>query len=429
MFVLLAIIVTVICIFWTWFQANAISISGLATALAFFATAWAAHEGRKSAKAAFKALKTSEDALEETRKNYLSDAFNQRFSLLLEQHNAYLEKVNNYVSTDSGWEFIKNIFNSSNHQEAFNSMSGHIILSPYMRILYHTLKFINEDYFGSKDDVAGRKKYTSLIRSLISNDVLFLIAVNSSFIYNNGIYNQYHRYQYFLQKFDFFEHADFFCIYHQKDMDKKEKIEKPFEQFGMAINVCFNRCINEGGCEPITQYNTAMRTPETIAYLYKNPHQHFVKIWFDSLPWFLLLEFIKKTEKRSYEEIFDLYFKDHYLNCYIDDKQPDYNLPYEKSRKIQLNPSILKSIVRAVRRGQLKVSDVESLRLVKLKNGSSYVLLHNRFETLYYRIAEYMNVIDRKNDILFVNGYKPVTLMYRKISAYENEVRRQRVEQ
>ncbi|HBV9686680.1 TPA: hypothetical protein MEA38_003112, partial [Klebsiella variicola] len=130
MLFLLVVFLVLLGVLWHWFQNNITLISGLATALAFFATAWAAHEGRKSARAAFRAVKTSEDALEETRKNYLRDAFNQRFSLLLEQHNTYLEKVNNYVLTESGWLFIKEKFYSTNHFEAFNAMSGHVILSP-----------------------------------------------------------------------------------------------------------------------------------------------------------------------------------------------------------------------------------------------------------------------------------------------------------
>ncbi|HGS7145826.1 TPA: hypothetical protein ACMEXS_003880, partial [Klebsiella variicola subsp. variicola] len=61
MLFLLVVFLVLLGVLWHWFQNNITLISGLATALAFFATAWAAHEGRKSARAAFRAVKTSED--------------------------------------------------------------------------------------------------------------------------------------------------------------------------------------------------------------------------------------------------------------------------------------------------------------------------------------------------------------------------------
>ncbi|HAS0837444.1 MULTISPECIES: putative phage abortive infection protein [Enterobacter cloacae complex] len=425
MLIFFTAIIDAIHIFWTWFKTNSAPIGGLATALAFLATAWAAHEGRKSAKAAFCALKTSEDALDETRKNYRSDAFNQRFSLLLAQHNNYLEKVNEFARSESGWGLIKKTFESDKHFESFSDMSGHIILSPYMRILYHTLKFIDEDYFGSKKDITGRKKYTSLIRSLISNDILFLIAVNSSYIFRNGTKNQYYRYQFLLKQFDFFEHADFFSIYHQNDLTKKNVMENPFLRIEEAAGSCFYRCTKEGGYNSITEFEPTIRMPTIVAYIYKNPHQSFVINWFNASPVFLLNKFTEKTDKRSYKEIFNYYFASSYLGCYIDNKMPSLNSPFDEAGKQTLTPEILKSIIRAVRKGRLIHSDADYLRLIRLMKDNNFVLFHNKFESLYYRIEEYNNTIARKNDILFRDRFEPVKLMARKICIYEKNLRKQ----
>ncbi|EKN4057666.1 putative phage abortive infection protein [Yersinia enterocolitica] len=428
MILLFVVVFILIGVFWSWFQTNVAIIGGLATALAFFATAWSAHEGRKSAKAALRAVKTSENALEETRANYRMDAFNQRFSLLLTQHNTYLEKVNTYVRTDSGWTFIKKLFDSKKHYEAFDAMSGHITLSPYMRILYHTLKFIEEDFFGSKDDIVGRKKYTSLIRSLISNDVLFLIAVNSIYIRNEGACNQYYKYQYLLQRFDFFEHADFFTIYHQNDINKKNELKEPFRGLEDSFRLCFHEYVSDGNYNSIIEYKPEVRVPVIVAYIYKNPLQNLVINWFNNIPRTLVNIFIEKIDKRDYNDIFNDFFSYHYLNCYVISYKPDINSQFNVKGKLTLDSAIIKSIVRAVKGGRLKVTDCDNLRLVILNKNTGRVSFYNKFETLYNRIKDYSNVINRKNEILFGKGFYPVQQMADKIREVEKKLRRQRAQ-
>jgi len=428
MILLFVVVFILIGVFWSWFQTNVAIIGGLATALAFFATAWSAHEGRKSAKAALRAVRTSENALEETRANYRMDAFNQRFSLLLTQHNTYLEKVNTYVRTDSGWSFIKKLFDSKKHYEAFDAMSGHITLSPYMRILYHTLKFIEEDFFGSKDDIVGRKKYTSLIRSLISNDVLFLIAVNSIYIRNEGACNQYYKYQYLLQRFDFFEHADFFTIYHQNDIDKKNELKEPFRGLEDSFKLCFHEYVSDGNYNSLIEYKPEVRIPVIVAYIYKNPLQNLVINWFNNTPRRLVNIFIEKIDKRGYNDIFNEYFADHYLNCYVIKYKPDMSSQFNVEGKLTLDPAIIKSIVRAVKDGRLKITDCDNLRLVVLNKNTGRVSFYNKFETLYNRIKDYSNVINRKNEILFGKGFYPVQQMAGKIREVEKKLRRQRAQ-
>lgn len=428
MILLFVVVFILIGVFWSWFQTNVAIIGGLATALAFFATAWSAHEGRKSAKAALRAVKTSENALEETRANYRMDAFNQRFSLLLTQHNTYLEKVNTYVRTDSGWSFIKKLFDSKKHYEAFDAMSGHITLSPYMRILYHTLKFIEEDFFGSKDDIVGRKKYTSLIRSLISNDVLFLIAVNSIYIRNEGACNQYYKYQYLLQRFDFFEHADFFTIYHQNDINKKNEFKEPFRGLEDSFRLCFHEYVIDGNYNSIIEYKPEVRVPVIVAYIYKNPLQNLAINWFNNIPRTLVNIFVEKIDKRDYNDIFNDFFSYHYINCHVISYKPDINSQFNVKGKLTLDSAIIKSIVRAVKGGRLKVTDCDNLRLVVLNKNTGRVLFYNKFETLYNRIKDYSNVINRKNEILFGKGFYPVQQMADKIREVEKELRRQRAQ-
>ncbi|WKA64180.1 putative phage abortive infection protein [Pectobacterium aroidearum] len=425
MLFILVVILILSGVFWSWFQTNLSLISGLATALAFLATAWAAYEGRKSARAAFRAVKTSEDALEETRKNYLRDAFNQRFSLLLEQHNTYLEKVNNYVRTEPGWNFITKTFNSNQHFEAFDAMSGHVVLSPYMRILYHTLKFIDQDYFGSKDDIVGRRKYTSLIRSLISNDVLFLIAVNSSYISSEGRKNQYHKYQYLLQRFGFFEHANFFNINHQSEFEKNNELKEPFHGIEGNVRLSFHNYITEGKYNSISDFEMVFRTPVIVAYIYKNPHQNTVMKWFDSFPKFLIRIFDEKKEKRNYEKIFNIHFSNSYLDCYIDKEIPVRNTPYNVDGKNKLDVAILKSIIRAIRNERLKPSFINTFIFIKQNENVKDPLSLNYYLNIYNTIKDYNYSIDRKNETLFRTRYLPVRQMANKVRVFEKELRKQ----
>lgn len=427
MIFLFVVVFIFIGIFWSWFQTNAPAIGGVATALAFFATAWAAHEGRKSAKAALRAVKTSENALDESRANYRMDAFNQRFSLLLAQHNTYLEKVNTYVRTDSGWEFIKNLFDSQKHYEAFDAMSGHIILSPYMRILYHTLKFIEEDFFESKNNIAGKKKYTSLIRSLISNDVLFLIAVNSIYIRNEGATNQYYKYQYLLQRFDFFEHANFFSIYHQNDIAKKNELEEPFHSLENSLRTCFYRYVINGDYNSIIEYEPEVHVPVIVAYIYKNPLQNLVMNWFNYAPYSVVKIFIEKIDNRDYKDIFNEFFSDRYLNRYIINYKPEVNSLFDVKNKLILDSAMIKSIARAVKNGRLKVTDCDNLILVSLEKNTFRVSLYYTFESLYNRIQDYNIAINRKSEILFGKGFCPARKMVGKIRDFEKKLRRQRV--
>ncbi|MFW9039696.1 putative phage abortive infection protein [Klebsiella sp. C239] len=425
MLFLLVVFLVLLGVLWHWFQNNITLISGLATALAFFATAWAAHEGRKSARAAFRAVKTSEDALEETRKNYLRDAFNQRFSLLLEQHNTYLEKVNNYVLTESGWLFIKEKFYSTNHFEAFNAMSGHVILSPYMRILYHTLRFVDQDYFGEKNDIKGKKKYTSLIRSLISNDVLFLVAVNSSYVSNEGNKNQYYKYQYLLQRFDFFEHANFININHQNETSKNFALTTPILNIEGDIKNTFYNYISDGNHDATSNFRINMYIPAIVAYIYKNPLQGTMRTWLDKAPSFLFHTFIENTDKRSYEDIFNMYLFEKFSNCYIDKAIYNTNILYNAESKRKLDKEILKSIIRAVRGERLQSYSLDSIKFVKLKNNSSHVSTCYNFETLYYDIINYKKHIDRKNYISFGKRYLPVKDMATKFRKFESELKKQ----
>lgn len=179
------------------------SIGAIFTVFVFIVTAYASLKSGESAKIAAKALELS-------RESSRKDDFIKQFTLLLEQHNEHLTIVKKYL--DKKISFVNDIMILKDHYYAFSILNGHSVISPYMRVLYHVLKHIDKDFYlynKDNDYLIEKKKYSSLVRSLISNDVMKLIAVNSSYIYKNGDYNDYKEYQLLLNKFDFFQHAIF----------------------------------------------------------------------------------------------------------------------------------------------------------------------------------------------------------------------------
>lgn len=122
----------------------------------------------------------------------------------------------------------------SNHISHINEISKNI-LSPYMRIIYHILKLAYENASKTYENNElcnishEMKKSTNIIRSMIPNNILALIAINSTYFYKNKldeigafssskernnnkesienkIFNDYRKYYKLLVISDFFEH-------------------------------------------------------------------------------------------------------------------------------------------------------------------------------------------------------------------------------
>lgn len=103
--------------------------------------------------------------------------------------------------------------------DASKVLMGHAVISPYMRILYHLLKHIDDNYYENGLEglvlIQKKKEYTSPLRSLIRNDVLYLVALNSIITKTNidriEKDNGYGRYQKLLHGFNFLN-TQFFII-------------------------------------------------------------------------------------------------------------------------------------------------------------------------------------------------------------------------
>lgn len=150
-----------------------------------------------------------------------------------------------------------------------------------------------------------------------------------------------------------------------------------------------------------------------------------MRTWLDKAPSFLFHTFIENTDKRNYEDIFNMYLFEKFSNCYIDKAIYNTNIPYNAESKRKLDKEILKSIIRAVRGERLQSYSLDSIKFVKLKNNSSHVSTCYNFETLYYDIINYKKHIDRKNYISFGKRYLPVKDMATKFRKFESELKKQ----
>lgn len=170
-------------------------IGALATGLALFAAMYQGYVAWKAANL--------------TREANSQNLFQQKFNLILEQHNHSLASVRDWLKSNN---FLDKKVTT---EWLVSEVRGHEQLSPYMRILYHTLKSIKEelpitDETDEKEMIKTQKRYTSLVRSFIPNDILFLVACNASVI-DGKIFDiknseSYSYYNSMLKSFDFFEH-------------------------------------------------------------------------------------------------------------------------------------------------------------------------------------------------------------------------------
>lgn len=127
--------------------------------------------------------------------NYRETNFNNRFNQLLTQHNKLHDQLEDYINVHKN-EYLS-VLKKLRYNDSVSFLYKNNIFSPYMRFLYHMLKFVDRESLFMTND--KKKKYTSIIRSLITNDIMTFVAINSlneEFIYYRSL----------LDKFDFFEH-------------------------------------------------------------------------------------------------------------------------------------------------------------------------------------------------------------------------------
>ncbi|MGD8165369.1 putative phage abortive infection protein [Pantoea sp. FN0307] len=310
---------------WVWAKSNASVLGTFFTAFAFVATIWSAHEGRRSSTAAIKASNISEESLKLSGKISAVQTFESHYSLLLEQHNIYHEKLCEYLDSKVGRDLLNNIQSKNNVYLACRQLYTHPVISPYMRVLYHTLDFVSTSYYNENGDVSEHKKYTSLIRSLIRNDILSLVGLNALIMKekNPGENYGFEYYQQLLHKYDFFEHVNFISWAGETTLDdgcnelSKKYESLIYEHAKSLIKLRISQVANNKiGASSIYFKKTPVKL--VLIYVYKNPFSG------------KLNELINKTPK----DIFSIF------NCLWKNNAKETDFALQKSRG--LNAGLLK---------------------------------------------------------------------------------------
>ncbi|PPE62503.1 hypothetical protein F157LOC_01352 [Pectobacterium brasiliense] len=283
------------------------TFSAILSFITVIATAWAAYAAGRSAKISVKALemtkdtadksiKIAEESLNATHMANKRAAFEQHYSLLLAQHNIYHEKVCNYLDDKEEINSAKekseifNIFHcrfqSGSLEKSIQFLTGHPVLSPYMRILYHILKHISDNFYDTNASDKQRRQYSSPLRSVIRNDVMFLIALNALNMTGESKRSAgYIKYQNMLRQFDFFEHAVFI---NPKEPNTKIQPKRAYKIFTndekSNYSHYYNGILNMAKQCKIYDGEINFNNPAFICIsIYDNPLHEAVKLIYDGI--------------------------------------------------------------------------------------------------------------------------------------------------
>ncbi|MEZ2861713.1 putative phage abortive infection protein [Proteus terrae] len=201
------------------------SIAAMATVFVFRSTAQATKNAIKSVEIAEKnlresreynkeTLKIAEASLQSSLESSRKDDFIKHFSLLLEQHNKLHQKLASYIDLFGDKKESKFISENKKGsiiqwnmpiENASDKLYQEHNFAPYMIALYRLLKHIDENFYKKSKDkndfVKEKKEYSNIIRSVIRNDILFLVAINAK-----NKRNIFRKYEDKLIKFDFFKY-------------------------------------------------------------------------------------------------------------------------------------------------------------------------------------------------------------------------------
>lgn len=297
----------------------------------------------KATKNAEKSTKLSMISLNSVQENNKKDNFLKQFYLLLDLHNnthkLIIENIEKYKELIS-WEdsFVNKkskkttlVYWDENIKNASNNLFKNYEFTPYMITLYRLLKHIDNYFYNNNGNNRKEKKiYSSIVRGIIRNDVLYLIALNS--LHSDPVFFGYRRK---LKKFNFFEHLTVDNISESIRFSPDECIEK----FQIKNSIIYNlkseikkyHLFNEINYNT-TKLNIKEIFPLSIIYYYRLNKDFGI-----------LLLLIKKTISNINKEITKInekYIAENIINDML--KYPHQSISNIYRYKIGMNEEIIK---------------------------------------------------------------------------------------
>ncbi|GAA5113428.1 hypothetical protein GCM10023211_21550 [Orbus sasakiae] len=151
--------------------------------------------------------------LERQDKESEKNDFDRMFTLMLEQHNAFFlqkdfsENITNIYNelTTSRIRRADGVINFNWTQKTLESIFSegkHNTINAYLRFLYRFLKYLDDN----ENNVSCIYDYSGLLRSFISEHLLYVIAMNG--LRNPSSISKFEDYRKYLNKFKFLEHIN-----------------------------------------------------------------------------------------------------------------------------------------------------------------------------------------------------------------------------
>lgn len=273
LFFFIAIVITALN--WEWVNENLVILGTISTTFAFFATAWAAYEARASAKAAFNAVKLTQQTLTEARK---AD-FKQWYNALLEQHkdlhNEAIDRIDNNQA-------LKKDMHSDTLSIAYSYIVKDNIISSYCKLIYSILDYVDCEFYIQSEDKTPQKTYLSRLNSSMRQDLKLIVAI---YALKGAEVTPKHgkRMFYLLTKYAFFEEDILFADAMSHKLSPNKYAETLFtESFGKQLNdsifdaICLDKPTTEE--KIFNSYIPEPGTKQTITYIYANIFQKaFIK--------------------------------------------------------------------------------------------------------------------------------------------------------
>lgn len=296
------VIAVAACIIWFYIPDDEMKFNDKITASIALIALIIAWESAVSSK---NSAKIAQKTLEDNQKSVRFNNFEQRYNSLLALHNDLHKSVCTYLDTPDkgdgkggvaeygGKSYFKNIREMKSFEDAHNTLMGHSVISPYMRVLYHLLKHI----FSYSTNPEVFKKYSSPLRSLIRNDVLYLVALNTAVIYKNNSLedNGYQEFQEYLHRSDFFEHTIFTADEYKNFNEVGNNLIQSLElSFNTPIR---NNIINYVENLEIKKDVIDLHKDLMLCAIFKNPFTPIVSSYVDNIALV-----IKKSYKSSLDE-------------------------------------------------------------------------------------------------------------------------------
>ena len=373
---------------WIKYSQNNAPIIGIFTSIGAIFTVLVFHTTSKATKNAEKSTNLSIKSLSLVQENNKKDNFLKQFYLLLELHNSthkeIIENIGKYKNLIS-WKKVdiedktiqENLICwSDNISIASEKLFKNYNFTPYMITLYRLLKHIdNYFYYNTGNNKKEKKIYSSIVRGIIRNDVLYLIALNS--LHSDSVFFGYRRK---LKKFNFFEHLivdnisgsiKFSTEEYIKNIEIKPAINHRINST-LKASYLFNT-LNQGE----STLNIKSTFPLSIIYYYRQKKDFT-----------LLLTIIKETIKKINELINGI------DNAYIEQIIPNDTLQYGSIDKIKI---------------YMYNQDVNGV--ITKGNLIDNNIIYNELESINYNEGLFTSLINHKNkansqEIVFYSKYE-----------------------